>query len=125
MVRVHIGTWVFPTCSISILCRKLLRKELFCPQVWPPAVCPKVRVHFRVTRCVAQCAAQPVFLSKLVHNFFRRKKWPKVWASSLIFKNVPKQNNRPKVENSTHLVTLVLFKSDEKGIFHGPSVALS
>jgi hypothetical protein len=30
-----------------------------------------------------------------------------VWAHSVIFKKVPKENNRPKGENSPNLVTLL------------------
>jgi hypothetical protein len=56
---------------------------------------------------MARNVVQPIFSSKLIHNFFREKKLPKTWARSEIFKKLPKEINHPTGENSPNLVTLV------------------
>jgi hypothetical protein len=47
-------------------------------------------------------------LTTLIHNFFRGiDVGRKLWATSEIFKRLPKENFLPKGENSPNLVTLV------------------
>jgi hypothetical protein len=68
--------------------------------------------NIRVTKWVCkkkitQNAAQPVFLSKLMHNFYRRKiHSTKIWATTVIFTNLSNENNCPKGENLPNLVIL-------------------
>jgi hypothetical protein len=48
------------------------------------------------------------FFPKLTHPFFRGKNGPKIWATSVIFQKLPKNNNHPIGKNSPNLVTLLL-----------------
>jgi hypothetical protein len=49
-------------------------------------------------------------LWKLIHNLRRRIKYPQNVATFVIFKKLPKVNNRPLGENSPNLVTLFVRK---------------
>jgi hypothetical protein len=42
-----------------------------------------------------------------MHNLYYGKR-PKIWATPVIFKKLPKVKNRPKCENSPKVVTLIL-----------------
>jgi hypothetical protein len=46
-------------------------------------------------------------LPKLIHNFYRGKKFPEIRANADIFKKLPKVNNRTLGEKSYNLVTLI------------------
>jgi hypothetical protein len=48
------------------------------------------------------------YLSKLINNCFRGKTGPKICLTSVIFKTLPKVNNRPIGEYLPNLVTLAL-----------------
>jgi hypothetical protein len=39
------------------------------------------------------------FLSQLIHNLHLGKSSPEIWATSVVFEKLPKENNRPKGEN--------------------------
>jgi hypothetical protein len=58
---------------------------------------------------IAQHAAQPIFLTKIMRNFFRVKNVAQFFwgATSVILKRLPKEHNRPTSENSANLVTLL------------------
>jgi hypothetical protein len=49
----------------------------------------------------------PFFCQKIMHQFYRGKSGPKLWATVVIFKRLPIENNHPKGENSLNLVTLL------------------
>jgi hypothetical protein len=54
-----------------------------------------------------QNMAQPIFLSKLIHNFFPRKKVAQTfWLFLQFSKKLPNETYRPIGENSPNLVTL-------------------
>jgi hypothetical protein len=59
------------------------------------------RVTRRVCEKLPKMCPNP-FLSKLMHSFNNGKNW----ATSVIFKQLPKVKNHPKSENSPNLVTL-------------------
>jgi hypothetical protein len=50
--------------------------------------------------------ALPILSEKSMHNFYRKKSSPKLWATSVIFEKLTEENYRPKGENSPNLVTL-------------------
>jgi hypothetical protein len=52
--------------------------------------------------------SRAIFKSKLIHNLNRGKSGPEMWATFLIFKNLPKVNNLTTGEDSPNLVTLVV-----------------
>jgi hypothetical protein len=55
-----------------------------------------------------------IFLAKLIHKYYRRKKQAqKKYFSSLIFKKLTKVNNRPNVANPPNLVTLFTAEDRE------------
>jgi hypothetical protein len=47
------------------------------------------------------------FLLKLIQNLYFGKNSPKLWATSVIFEKLPKDNNRPLGENSPTVATLL------------------
>jgi hypothetical protein len=63
---------------------------------------------------IAQNVAQPIFLSKSVHNFYRGTKYSKNLGHVYNLKKLPKVNNNPMGENSPNLVTLFPLKGDPK-----------
>jgi hypothetical protein len=65
-----------------------------------------VRVTGFVFEKIAQNVAQSIFRKKIVRNFYREKRSPKIRATSVIIKKLPKVNNHPIGENSPNLVTL-------------------
>jgi hypothetical protein len=42
-----------------------------------------------------------------MQHIYSDKNQPKIWASSLIFVKLPKENNHPRGKNSPNLVTLL------------------
>jgi hypothetical protein len=52
-----------------------------------------------------KCGAT-LIMSKILHLFFGGKSGPEIWATFVIFKRLPKENNHPIGENSPNLVTL-------------------
>jgi hypothetical protein len=66
-----------------------------------------------VTRCVcekvAQIEAQSIFCENYyMHSFYRGKCSPIIWATSVIFIKLPKENSHTRGENFHNLVTLVV-----------------
>jgi hypothetical protein len=56
---------------------------------------------------VAQTAAQMIIRQNLCISVTEEKCSPKIYATAVIFKTLPKENNRPIGKNSPNLVTLV------------------
>jgi hypothetical protein len=58
---------------------------------------------------IAQNVAQPIFWSKLLHNFYLGKKWPRFFGFFCNFlKKLPQENIRPMGEkNHRNPVTLI------------------
>jgi hypothetical protein len=49
------------------------------------------------------------FSSKSIHKILLCSKNPQIWHSFVIFKELPKENNRPIGEKAPNLVTLLRF----------------
>jgi hypothetical protein len=50
-------------------------------------------------------------------NFDVENSSPKVWATSVILKQLPKVNSHPKMKKSTNVVTLKIFEK-KNGVFY-------
>jgi hypothetical protein len=69
---------------------------------WPRAGWPD-----EFAKKIARNVAEHIFVQNYVMYFFREKSGPKVWATSVIFKELSKVNNYPLCENSANMVTMV------------------
>jgi hypothetical protein len=55
-----------------------------------------------------------VKMNAYIHNFYRGKSCPKACDISVIYKKLPKLNNRPIGKNSSNLATLITIAHEEQ-----------